>query len=189
MPRVRGSAETAHDKGEDVVCRIFGQLGEFVREHPSVRKIYVLVQYMQNPPSWRFEVLDRVLACVDDPEVEIVDLRERFAELRRSDPFHYGTGSVTVYEGTVFLGADFEVGPGPKFHVYLVPLDQVTPNTEVDEVAFVDLGRLRAFKGSQVFPVPADLKLTDYGSVVIWCQQFGVLVSPAKLNFEDAAAR
>ncbi len=111
-----------------------------------------------------------------------------FIHANPSDPFHYGTGSVTVYEGTVFLGADFEVGPGPKFHVYLVPLDQVTPNTEVDEVAFVDLGRLRAFKGSQVFPVPADLKLTDYGSVVIWCQQFGVLVSPAKLNFEDAAA-
>jgi len=28
---------------------------------------------------------------------------------------------VTVRQDSVFLGEDFEVGPGPKFHVYLVP--------------------------------------------------------------------
>ena len=111
-----------------------------------------------------------------------------FIHANPSDPIHYGKGAVTVYEGNVFLGADFEVGPGPKFHVYLVPLDQVTPDTDVEQTAFIDLGRLRAFKGSQVFPYPEDLALADYGNVVIWCQQFGVLVSPAKLNFEDATA-
>jgi hypothetical protein len=103
------------------------------------------------------------------------------------DPIHRGGGSVTVYGDALLLGADFEVGPGPKYHVYLVPLAEVTPATKVDETAFVDLGQLRAFKGSQVFPLPAGLSPRDYGSVVIWCAQFDVLISPAKLMFRDAA--
>lgn len=48
-----------------------------------------------------------------------------------SDPIHYGKGEVTVYDDVVHLGPNFEVGPGPKFHVYLVPNDTVTPSTEV----------------------------------------------------------
>jgi hypothetical protein len=81
-------------------------------------------------------------------------------------------------------GADFEVGPGPKYHVYLVPDGNVTPATAVDATMYVDLGRLRAFKGSQVFPIPAGLDLKTYKSVVIWCEQFGVLISPAALTYK-----
>ena len=102
------------------------------------------------------------------------------------DPIHYGKGSVTVYEKTLHLGADFEVGPGPKFHVYLVPVENVTPKTDVAKTMFVDLGRVRAFKGSQNFSIPAGTDMKKYPSVVIWCEQFGVLVSPAKLKFKGA---
>ena len=45
----------------------------------------------------------------------------RFIHANPSDPIHWGKGSVTVRQDSVFLGSDFEVGPGPKFHVYLVP--------------------------------------------------------------------
>ena len=54
----------------------------------------------------------------------------------------------------------------------------------VAKTMFVDLGRLKAFKGSQNYPVPAGVNLAGYGSVVIWCEQFGVLISPAALKFE-----
>ena len=50
---------------------------------------------------------------------------------------------------------------------------------------FVDLGRLRAFKGSQRYAVPAGVDLKKYPSVVIWCEQFGVLISPADLAFQS----
>ena len=46
---------------------------------------------------------------------------------------------------------------------------------------YVDLGRLRAFKGSQNYKVPKGLALDKFKHVVIWCEQFGVLISPAKL--------
>ena len=91
---------------------------------------------------------------------------------------------MTVYERTVFLEKDFEVGPGPKFHVYLVPKDMIRKSQDVRDTMFVDLGRLRAFKGSQKFPIPGGVELSNYPSVVIWCAEFGVLISPADLTFE-----
>ena len=100
-----------------------------------------------------------------------------------SDPIHYGSGGLTLYADLLHLESDFEVGPGPKFHVYLVPADKVASAADVEGTMFVDLGRLKAFKGSQNYPIPAGVTLTDYGSVVIWCEQFGVLISPAKLDF------
>src|SRR6185503_13962844 len=44
-----------------------------------------------------------------------------FIHANPSDPVHWGKGSVTVRPDSVFLHEDFQVGPGPKFHVYLVP--------------------------------------------------------------------
>jgi hypothetical protein len=46
------------------------------------------------------------------------------------DPIHHGSGGVTVYADAVHLQDDFEVGPGPAFHVYLAPQQEVTPDTE-----------------------------------------------------------
>ena len=106
-----------------------------------------------------------------------------FIHANPSDPIHYGKGGVTVYEDLVHLEMDFEVGPGPKFHVYLVPDPEVRSEAQVENAMYVDLGRLRAFKGSQNYSIPAGVKLADYGSVVIWCERFGVLISPATLNF------
>lgn len=101
-----------------------------------------------------------------------------------NDPVHYGKGTVSVYPSTVFLGEDFEVGPGPDFHVYLVPQTEIRDSSEVKNTMFVDLGRLRAFKGSQNYAIPAGVDLKKFPSVVIWCRQFGVLISPADLTFE-----
>jgi hypothetical protein len=78
-----------------------------------------------------------------------------FIHANPSDPVHYGKGRVSVYQNLLHLESDFEVGPGPKFHVYLVPEADITPETRVQDTMFV----------------------------VIWCEQFNVLVSPAALKF------
>ena len=108
-----------------------------------------------------------------------------FIHANPRDPVHHGKGKVTVYQELVHLGTDFEVGPGPKFHVYLVPEKNVIPSTAVEKTMFVDLGRLKAFKGSQNYPVPVGVDLSKFGSVVVWCEQFGVLISPATLKFQN----
>jgi hypothetical protein len=108
--------------------------------------------------------------------------RGAFIHANPSDPIHYGEGNVTVYERTVFLEPDFKVGPGPKYHVYLVPKPEIRASSDVVGTMFVDLGRLRSFEGSQKYDIPAGLDLGQYPSVVIWCEQFSVLISPADLK-------
>src|SRR5215510_14699993 len=105
-----------------------------------------------------------------------------FIHANPSDPVHYGKGKVSVYERAVFLEPDFEVGPGPAFHVYLVPKASIRSSADMKDVMFVDLGGLRAFKGSQRYPVPGGVNLQDFPSVVIWCERFSVLISPADLS-------
>jgi hypothetical protein len=110
-----------------------------------------------------------------------------FIHANPSDPVHYGKGRVSVYEHTVYLESDFEVGPGPAFHVYLVPKASIRSSSDLKDVMFVDLGGLRAFKGSQRYAIPTGVNLKDYQSVIIWCERFGVLISPADLTTAVAA--
>ena len=105
-----------------------------------------------------------------------------FIHATPSDPIHWGRGKVTVYERAVFLEPDFEVGPGPAYHVYLVPKSGIRSEADMKNVMFVDLGRLRAFKGSQRYAIPAGVNLKDFPSVIIWCERFSVLISPADLT-------
>jgi Electron transfer DM13 len=88
----------------------------------------------------------------------------KFIHANPRDPLHWGRGSVSVRQNSVFLGADFEVGPGPKYHVYLVPKSQIRSSGDVIGQMFVDLGRLRAFKGSQRYALPAGLEPSNYHS-------------------------
>ena len=121
-------------------------------------------------------------AVVGRGEAEVV-ARGEFIHANPSDPIHYGRGQASVYADLVHLETDFEVGPGPKYHVYLVPLGEVTPDTAVHQSMYVDLGRLKSFRGSQNYPIPPGVTLTDYPYLVVWCEQFNVLISPAKLNY------
>jgi hypothetical protein len=119
---------------------------------------------------------------VTDPATRTLAATGKFIHANPADPIHWGKGDVKVYHDLVHLETNFEVGPGPAFHVYLVPETEVRPSTAVDKTMFVDLGRLRAFKGSQNYPIPAGVELKNYPNVVIWCEKFSVLISPAKLQ-------
>ena len=39
----------------------------------------------------------------------------------------------------------------------------------------------------QNYPVPAGVKLADQKSVVVWCKEFGVLITPATLARQGLA--
>ena len=133
----------------------------------------VLFPYLFPPP----EVNEVVIGKTDADVVA----KANFIHADPSDPIHYGRGGATIYDDLLHIEADFEVGPGPKYHVYLVPEANVTPDTDVAASMFVDLGRLKAFKGSQNYAIPPGVAPGNYRSVVIWCEQFGVLISPAAI--------
>ena len=76
---------------------------------------------------------------VADADSRTLVAKGSFIHADPSDPLHYGSGGVTVYDGLVHLEDDFDVGPGPKFHVYLVPKAPVTRSADVEGTMFVDL--------------------------------------------------
>ena len=93
--------------------------------------------------------------------------KENFIHGDLSDPFHSGKGKLSIYDRLVFLDQNFEVGLGPKFYVYLVPSEKIRNSGQVKNTMFVDLGRLRSFKGSQKYKILAGIDLKKYSSVVI----------------------
>ena len=135
----------------------------------------VLFPYLFPPPEVHEQVTDKT-------ETDVL-ARGTFVHADPSDPIHYGRGDVTIYADLLHIESNFEVGPGPKYHVYLVPQAPITPETDVESTMFVDLGRLKAFGSSQNYAIPIGMDLRDYETVVIWCEQFGVLISPARIEF------
>jgi hypothetical protein len=124
--------------------------------------------------------------AIPTPEAKRLIATGEFIHVNPSDPIHWGRGQVRLLADQsghlVHLDENFEVGPGPAFHVYLVDLAMVRSDDDFEASDMVDLGRLKAFKGSQNYAVPQSVDITRYRSVVIWCKQFSVLISPATLQ-------
>jgi hypothetical protein len=74
---------------------------------------------------------------------------------------------------------------GPDLRVWLTD-QQVRPGTEgwrlFDDGRYVELGKLKGNRGDQVYPIAADVDVTAYRSVTIWCKRFSVSFGAAELR-------
>jgi hypothetical protein len=110
-------------------------------------------------------------------------------EVVASGRFHNGShkteGQAAVYklaDGTQTLRlTQFETSNGPALHVYLVAAADAKDNATVKQAGFIDLGDLKGNKGDQNYELPANVDLTRYRAVTIWCARFGVNFGTAAL--------
>jgi hypothetical protein len=73
---------------------------------------------------------------------------------------------------------------GPDLRVWLSDQQVVTGKKGwhvFDDGEYVELGRLKGNRGTQVYNVPADVDASDYRSVTIWCKRFSVSFGAAEL--------
>ena len=107
-----------------------------------------------------------------------------------ADAVHMGSGTATVYalpsHEHVVRFEDLSLTNGPDLVVYLAKHPDPKDAVDVTAGGFVKLGKLKGNVGNQNYAVPTDIDVSKYGSVVIWCELFGVLFSPAALS-RDAA--
>lgn len=99
---------------------------------------------------------------------------------------HLSSGEAVVYQladsSRILRLQNFSVDNGPDLYVYLVPVDPV-PSTSGTEIAgYYSLGRLKGNIGDQNYEIPADVDLSQYKSIVIWCQAFAVPFAAAPLT-------
>jgi len=101
------------------------------------------------------------------------------------DPIHGAEGSATIYElpdGSRLLRfEDFRSKNGPDLHVYL---STEAPTSTFGSLgsAEVHLGPLKGNVGNQNYEIPADVDLSQYRSVVIYCVPFRVVFSTAEFS-------
>ena len=115
-------------------------------------------------------------------ESEPVALRS--GEFVDADSFHKGAGTATIYDlpdgRRVLRLEDFEVTNGPDLHVLLATGEAPTGRDDIGD--YLDLGKLKGNIGNQNYDLPADIDISQYQSVVIYCEPFHVVFSTATLN-------
>src|SRR5512147_1222098 len=99
---------------------------------------------------------------------------------------HETKGTATIHDlgggQRVLRLTDFATSNGPDVRVYLVAAADAKDNETVTKAGFVELGKLKGNEGDQNYDVPADLDLTKYRAVTIWCHRFGVNFATAPLT-------
>jgi hypothetical protein len=98
---------------------------------------------------------------------------------------HEGKGQATIYQladGKRMLRlTEFATSNGPDVQVYLVAAPDASDNETVTKAGFIHIGPLKGNIGDQNYDLPADLDLTKYQAVTIWCRRFGVNFATAPL--------
>jgi hypothetical protein len=126
-------------------------------------------------------VVDEVMEPT--PEAQPVAVLQ--GQFQDADSFHRGAGQATVYrlpDGShVLRFEEFEVTNGPDLHVLLSTHPAPTNRAEVME-GYLDLGQLKGNVGSQNYEIPPETDLSQYKSIVIYCEPFHVVFSTATLG-------
>ncbi|AGA79795.1 DM13 domain-containing protein [Echinicola vietnamensis] len=80
---------------------------------------------------------------------------------------HPTSGLASVHENKVSLNLkDFKTDNGPLLEVYLA--------TDKNATDFISLGELKGVEGDFSYSIPADVDLSKYDHVLIWCVEFSV---------------
>ncbi len=102
---------------------------------------------------------------------------------------HPSSGTVKILEladGSRILRFEgLDTSDGPDLRVWLsdAPVIQGAAGWQVfDDGDYLDLGALKANKGSQNYEIPPGANLADYTSVSIWCARFTVSFAAAELT-------
>lgn len=109
---------------------------------------------------------------------------------------HETKGTAAIYQladgkRTLRL-TEFETSNGPDVHVYLTAAEVEKGSDAIQQAGFVDLGSMKGNKGDQNYDIPADVDLSKYKNVTIWCARFGVnfglaaLAAPASMPMKVA---
>ena len=97
---------------------------------------------------------------------------------RGNDFFHWGEGK--VYISNQYISLKGQIAPGPDYKIYLLKNfveheDEFIP-VKSDAKFVSDLKLFKNF----VIKVPVDVKVSDYNTILIWCEKFKEFITSAK---------
>ena len=99
---------------------------------------------------------------------------------------HEGTGTASIYElpdgKRVLRLENFEVLNGPDLYVWLSAAPDADNARTILNNQYFELSRLKGNQGNQNYELPADLDVSAFNSVTIWCRRFSVNFATAPLK-------
>ncbi|MGL5292090.1 MAG: DM13 domain-containing protein [Vibrionaceae bacterium] len=127
-----------------------------------------------------------ILIAPDSPAIEEISAQQAHAQfkgifrrdLKGSDFFHWGEGEVSVGPAAVTLKG--KLAPGPDYVLYLSP-EFVENEEDFARIKseMVKVGEVRTFNNF-IVPLPKDIDLTRFNSVIVWCERFGEFITAAQ---------
>ena len=100
------------------------------------------------------------------------------------DVAHWGRGDIAIYRKpdgnyVVEFKADFEVGPGPNFWIYINTEQDINDEFDFDNDSNrIRITKIKSFRGSQIYEVSqADIEAG--GAITIWCESFNEYIASA----------
>ncbi|MBU2970172.1 DM13 domain-containing protein [Pseudoalteromonas sp. C2R02] len=98
--------------------------------------------------------------------------------LKDSDIFHWGEGTVSIGESYVTLMGN--LAPGPDYKLYLSPkFIETEAQFEQFQHLMIQLGDVNTFNNFVVEIAP-DTPLEEFNTIVVWCESFGEFITSAK---------
>ena len=131
-------------------------------------------------PLWIDQVVSEELVATETAEVLAT------GSFAGADRVHQASGEVTLLkqpDGQVVLQfAGFEVTNGPDLKVWMISNGAPEDGGDVKSSEQLRLSPLKGNIGDQAYILPAGADVAAFKSVVIYCQQFGVLFGSAPLG-------
>jgi len=99
-------------------------------------------------------------------------------DLRGSDFLHWGEGTVSLSPKQIIHKGD--LAPGPDYKLYLVKefVEHEEEFLAIKQEAKL-IGEIKTFEGF-IVDVPADVDLSQYNTVLVWCETFSEFITAAK---------
>ena len=105
---------------------------------------------------------------------------------------HPTAGTATIYQmgdgSRVLRFTGFSTSNGPDVHVYMVASDDAKDSASVLHAGFIDLGTIKGNMGDQNYTLGADVDLSKYRAVSVWCKRFSVNFGAARLMSDQAVS-
>ena len=181
VPSAAEMAEMSMEEKEAMVAEVSEQVmadPTILEEMPEAQRV-ALNEQMEEVAA---EMPDKEM---DDemPEAENEWVAVSQGMFRDFDAFHQGSGTAAIFQQgdqRILRLEDFEVTNGPDLHVLLVENPDAASSGELGE--YVDLGSLKGNVRNQNYAVSADIDLSQYGGVMIYCMPLHVVFSTAPLG-------
>ena len=129
-----------------------------------------------------------ILTAPESPDVTMLEARAQSAiftadftrDLRGSDFLHWGEGRVSITDTQIIH--EGSLAPGPDYKLYLVA-DFVEHEDEFLPIKAnaLRIGVIKTFEGF-LLDIPESVDISEYTTVVIWCEAFSEFITSAKFR-------